>query len=130
MDQKDNIIDQKGRQMYEKRQKKGFSDLKYLLFNGIFLSGIWGYPPPPLNGKSSCPKPLAEMGSTPPLGGRKSLIVFDSVPKGRSCLGALHGCLQSPGLQQVADIVQCFYQHHHDHRPHPHDYLQTAARHN
>ena len=50
--------------------------------------------------------------------------------KGRSCLGALHGCLQSPGLQQVADLVQCFYQHHHDRRPHPHEHLQTAARHN
>ena len=62
MDQKDHIIDQKGLQMYEKRQKMGFSDLKYLLFNGIFLSGIGGYPPPPLNGKSSCPKTLSGNG--------------------------------------------------------------------
>ena len=65
MDQKDHIIDQKGLQKYEKRQKMGFSDLKYLLFNGIFLSGIGGYPPPPLNGKSSCPKTLSGMGGTP-----------------------------------------------------------------
>ena len=55
MDQKGHIIDQKGIKMYEKRQKLEFSDLKYLLFSGIFLSGIGGYPPPPLNGKSSCP---------------------------------------------------------------------------
>ena len=67
MDQKDHIIDQKGLQMYEKRHKMGFLDRKYLLFNGIFLSGIGGYPPPPLNGKSSCPKiliPLTELTET------------------------------------------------------------------
>ena len=29
--------------MYEKRQKMEFSDLKYLLCSGIFLSGIGGY---------------------------------------------------------------------------------------
>ena len=71
MDQKGHMIDQKGLKMYEKSQKMEFSDLKYLLFSGIFLSGIFlsgigGYPPPPLNGKSSCPKPLAEMGVPPP----------------------------------------------------------------
>ena len=65
MDQKDHIIDQKGLQMYEKRQKMGFSDLKYLLFNGIFLSGIGGYPPPPLTENHPAQKPLAEMGGTP-----------------------------------------------------------------
>ena len=42
---------QKGLKMYEKRQKIEFLDLKNLLFSGIFLSGIGGYPPP-LNGKS------------------------------------------------------------------------------
>ena len=67
MDQKDHIIDQKGLQMYEKRQKMGFSDLKYLLFNGIFLSGIGGHPPPPLKLTENHPaqKPLAERGGTP-----------------------------------------------------------------
>ena len=82
MDQKDHIIDQKGLQMYEKRQKMGFSDLKYLLFNGIFLSGIGGYPPPPLNGKSSCPKTLSGKGGTPPnpLNGKKLLGSFERFP--------------------------------------------------
>ena len=55
------IIDQKGLKMYEKRQKMEFSDLKYLLF-----SGIGGYPPPPLNGKSSCPKILSGKGGGHP----------------------------------------------------------------
>ena len=32
----------------KKEKKMEFSDLKYLLFSGIFLSGIGGYPPPPL----------------------------------------------------------------------------------
>ena len=58
MDQKGHIKNQKGLKMYESRQKMEFSDLKYLLFSGIFLSGIGGHPPPPLNGKSSCPKTL------------------------------------------------------------------------
>ena len=52
---KGNIIDQ-----------KEFLDLKYLLF-----SGIGGYPPPPLDGKSSCPNPLAETGGTRPPPQRK-----------------------------------------------------------
>ena len=59
MDQKGHLIDQKGLKMYEKRQKMECWDLKYLLFSGIFLIGIGGYPPPPLNGKSSCPKTLS-----------------------------------------------------------------------
>ena len=46
MGQKGHIIDQKGLKMYEKRQKMEFADLKYLLFSGIFLSGIGAYPPP------------------------------------------------------------------------------------
>ena len=50
MDQKGHTIDQKGLKMCEKRQKMEFSDLKYLLFGGIFLSGIGVYPLPPLNG--------------------------------------------------------------------------------
>ena len=51
MDQKGHIIDQKGLIMYEKMQKMVFSDQKYLLFSGIFLIGIGGYPPPPLTDK-------------------------------------------------------------------------------
>ena len=33
------MMDQKGLKMHEKRQKIEFSNLKYLLFSGIFLSG-------------------------------------------------------------------------------------------
>ena len=43
-----------------------FSDLKYLLFSGIFLSIIGGYPPPPLTENHPAKKPLAEKGGTPP----------------------------------------------------------------
>ena len=39
MDQKGHIIDQKGLNMYEKRQKIEFSVIKNLLFSGIFLNG-------------------------------------------------------------------------------------------
>ena len=63
---KGHIIDQKGLKMHEKRQKIEFSNLKYLLFSGIFLNGIGGYPPPPLNGKSSCLKTLSRKGGDPP----------------------------------------------------------------
>ena len=56
----------KGLKMHEKRQKIEFSNLKYLLFSGIFLSGIGGYPPPPLTENHPAQKPLAEMGGTPP----------------------------------------------------------------
>ena len=44
-----------------------FSSLKYLLFSGIFLSGIGGYPPPPLMENHPAQKPLAEMGVPTPL---------------------------------------------------------------
>ena len=50
----------------KKAKKMEFSDLKYLFFSGIFLSKIGGYPPPPLNGKSSCPKILSGKGGYPP----------------------------------------------------------------
>ena len=60
MDQKRHIIDQKGLKMYEKRQNMEFSDLEYLLFSGIFLSGIGGYPPPPLTENHPAQKTLAE----------------------------------------------------------------------
>ena len=62
MDQKGHMIDQKGLNMYEKRQKVEFLDLKYLFFSGFLLSGIGGVPPSPLNGKSSCPKTLSRKG--------------------------------------------------------------------
>ena len=54
-----------------------FSDLKYMLFSGIFLSGI-GVPPSPLNGKSSCPKTLSGNGGYPhpPLNRKNPLSSF------------------------------------------------------
>ena len=74
MDPKGHMIDHKVLKMYVKRQKMEFSDLKYLHFSGIFLSGIGGYPPPPLNGKSSCPKTLSGNGGTSdPLNGKKTV---------------------------------------------------------
>ena len=57
---------QKGHKIAQKRQKIEFLDLKYLLFSGIFLSGMGGYPPPPLTENHPAQKPLAEMGGTPP----------------------------------------------------------------
>ena len=77
MDQKGQMIDQKGLKMYEKSQKMEFSDLKYLLFSGIFLSGIGGYPPPPLTENHPAQKPLAERGGTPtPLNRKNPLSSF------------------------------------------------------
>ena len=61
----DNKIGQKGLKMYGKRQKIELSDLKQLLFSGIFLSGIGGYPPPPLTENHPAQKPKADMGGTP-----------------------------------------------------------------
>ena len=66
MGQKGHIMVQKGLKMHKKRQKIEFLDLKNLLFSGIFLSGIGGYPHPPLNGQSSCPKTLSGMGGYTP----------------------------------------------------------------
>ena len=78
MDQQGHRIDQEGLKMYEKMQKIQVSDLKRLLFSGIFLSGIEGYPPPPLNGKSSCPKTLSGNGGYPhpPHNGKNPLSSF------------------------------------------------------
>ena len=50
----------------KKGKKKEFSNLKYLLFSGIFLSVIGGYPPPPLTENHPAQKPFAEMGGAPP----------------------------------------------------------------
>ena len=81
MGQKGHIMSQRGLKMHEKRQKIEFSNLKYLLFSGIFLSGIGGHPPPPLNGKSSCPKTLSGNGGYPPSTEKIRLVVFDGFPK-------------------------------------------------
>ena len=70
MDQKGHIIDQKGLKMYEKRQKMKFSDLNYLLFSGIFRSGM-GATPPPFTENHPAQKPLADRGGTPPPFSRK-----------------------------------------------------------
>ena len=67
MDQKGHITDQKRLKRYEQRQKMEFLDLKYLLFSGIFLSGIGGYPPSPLTENHPAQKPWGEMKGTPPL---------------------------------------------------------------
>ena len=67
MGQKGHIIDQQGLKMHEKRKKIEFFDVKNLFFSGIFLSGILGYPRPPLNGQSLCSKKLSgKGGGTPP----------------------------------------------------------------
>ena len=50
MGQKGHKMVQKGLKMHEKRQKIEFLDLKYLLFSGIFFSGIGGTPR--LNGQN------------------------------------------------------------------------------
>ena len=78
MDQKGHVTDQKGLKMNEKRQKMEFLGPKYLLFSRIFLSGFGGYPPPPLNGKSSCQKTLIRKGGhpRPPLNGKNPLSSF------------------------------------------------------
>ena len=77
MNQKDHIIDQKGLKRYEKKQKIEFLDLKYLLFSGIFLSGIGGYPTPPLAEIHPAQNPLAERGlPPPPLNGKNPLCRF------------------------------------------------------
>ena len=60
----------------EKAKKMEFLSLKYLLFSGIFLSGIGGYPPPPLTKNHPAQKPLAEMGVPPPLNGKNPLSSF------------------------------------------------------
>ena len=69
MGQKGHIMVQKGLKMHKKRQKIEFLDLKNLLFSGIFLSGIGGYPP--LNRQSLCSKKLSGKG-----GGKNPLSSF------------------------------------------------------
>ena len=67
MDQKGNIIDQKGLNMYEKRQKIEFSNLKYLFLAEFSLAELRDTSPTPLNGKSFCPKTLSGNGGYSPL---------------------------------------------------------------
>ena len=62
MDQKGYIMDQKALKMYVKIK---FWVTKYLLFSGIFRSGIGWYSPPPLTENHPGQKPLAERGGTP-----------------------------------------------------------------
>ena len=79
MGQKGHIMDQQGLKMHEKRQKIEFSNLKYLLFSGIFLSGIGGYPPPPLTENHPAQKTLSgKVGGppTPRLNGKNPLKRF------------------------------------------------------
>ena len=78
MNQKGHIIYQNGLNMYEKRQKMEFLDLKYLLFNGISLTELGGTPLPPLTENHPAQKPLAERVGYPhpPLNGKNPLSSF------------------------------------------------------
>ena len=78
MGQTGHIMVQKGLKIQKKKAKIEFLDLKNLLLSGIFLSGIGGYPPPPLTENHPAQKPLAEMGggSPPPLIGKNPLSSF------------------------------------------------------
>ena len=73
-------MDQKGVKMHEKKTNKKMevSDLKYLLFGGIFLSGIGGYPPP-LTDNHYAQKSLAERGGTTPPERAKSVVLKGSL---------------------------------------------------
>ena len=74
MGQKGHIMAQKGLKMHEKRQKLEFLDLKNLLFFGIFLSEIRGYPPPPLTDNRCAQKSLAERGGGGDFSGKKAYL--------------------------------------------------------
>ena len=65
MDQKGHIIDQEGLKMFEKMQEIEFSVLKNLFLVEFSLVELGGTPPP-LKGKSLCPKKLSRMGGYPP----------------------------------------------------------------
>ena len=76
MGQKGHIIDQKGVNMHETRQKIEFLDLKTFFLAEFSLADLGGTSLP-LNGKSSCPKTLSGQGGvTPPLNGQNSLSSF------------------------------------------------------
>ena len=77
MGQKGHIMVQKGLKMHKKGQKIEFLDLKKGKKEDFFLSGIGGYPPP-LNGKSLCPKKHSGMwvGGTPHLSRKYPLCSF------------------------------------------------------
>ena len=59
MGQKGHVMDLKVLKVCEKRQEMDFLDLKYLLFRGIFLSGIGGTPLSPLTENHTAQKPIA-----------------------------------------------------------------------
>ena len=76
MGRKGHNIVQKWLKRHEKRQKIEFLDLKNLLFSGIFLSRIGGYPLSPLTDNQPDQKPFAERGGHPPLNGQNLLSSF------------------------------------------------------
>ena len=60
-----------------KKGKKLSFRTKKPAFSRIFLSGIEGYPPPPLTENHPAQKPLAKMGGIPPpLNGKNPLSSF------------------------------------------------------
>ena len=65
MGQKCHIMVQKGLKMYEKKAKNRVFGPKKLLFSGFFLSGIGGYPPPPLTENHPAQKTLSGKGGYP-----------------------------------------------------------------
>ena len=62
-------------------KKWSFRTLNTCLFDGIFLSEIGGFPPPPLTENHPAQKPSAEMGGTHPLTEKIRLVDFDRFPK-------------------------------------------------
>ena len=72
MSQKGYLMDQKRAKNAWEKAKKEFSNLKYLLFSGIFLSGMGGYPPP-LTENHCAQKSLAERGGIRNKGKKKYL---------------------------------------------------------
>ena len=79
MDPKDHIIDQKGLNMYENKQKMEFSDWKTCFLAEFSLAELGGTPPP-LTENHCAQKSLAERGGTPPLNGQNPLSSFWKVP--------------------------------------------------
>ena len=85
-----------------KKAKNRVFGPKKPVFSRIFLSGIGGYPPP-LNGKSSCPKTLSGKGGySPPLTKKIRLIVFEGLP-----------------IYVLPYMCNHIHPHHLQHPPHP-----------
>ena len=69
-------MNQKGLNSMKKGKNRAFGPIMPVC-SGIFLSGIGGYPHPPLNGKSYSPKTLSGKGGyPPPLNGKNPLGSF------------------------------------------------------